>query len=112
MSFKTNMLAAFGAAAVSLSLAGTASAGWAANHPRRAEVNGRLGNQNARINRDWRDGKITGAQAAQLHAEDHAMRTEERTDARFDGGHITAGEKHALNAQENRVSAQIYNKAH
>ena len=28
-----------------------ADTGWQANHPRRAEVNGRLGNQNARIHR-------------------------------------------------------------
>jgi hypothetical protein len=41
-----------------------ASAGaWAQNHPRGAEVNGRLANQNRRIDRDDAAGKITAQQA-------------------------------------------------
>jgi hypothetical protein len=85
---------------------------WAANHPRRAEVNERLANQNARIRQGVRSGELTRGQAAQLHAEDHAIRQEERTMAATNGGHITPTEQRALNQQENQVSNQIYLEKH
>src|SRR5260370_1365317 len=55
-----------------------ASAGWAQNHPRRAEVNARLEVQNWRINQAHSHGKITPAQASALHAQDQLISTEER----------------------------------
>ena len=91
-------------------IAGTAqvaAAGWAENHPRRAEVNGRLANQNARINQEVREGEITRGQANALHAQDRFIRTEERFMARQHGGHITPAEQRALNQQENGVSRRI-----
>ena len=51
--------------------------------------------------------EISGAQAYQLHQEDHAIRTEERAMASGNGGHITLAEQHALNQQEKGVSRQI-----
>ncbi len=80
---------------------------WNQAHPRRAEVNARLENQNHRINEERREGEITRRQARALHSEDHAIRTEERFMARQNGGHITRAEKRALNQQENAVSRQI-----
>jgi hypothetical protein len=80
---------------------------WAANHPRREQVNDRLQNQNGRINQEVREGKITQGQAKQLHQEDHAIRQEERTMSKLNGGHITAAEQKSLNQQENAVSRQI-----
>jgi hypothetical protein len=77
------------------------------DHPRRAEVNGRLANQSGRINSEVRDGQISGRRAAYLHGEDHEIRTEERNFARRDDGHITRGEQALLNRQENQVSRQI-----
>jgi hypothetical protein len=105
--FKSTVLA-FGALAL-LGSATAASAGpaWRANHPRRAEVNGRLANQNRRINAERRDGQITRAQAHDLHAEDRGIRNEERFDASQNGGHITKAEQGQLNQQENGVSQQI-----
>ena len=93
---------------------GSASAAttWAHRHPRRVEVNHRLANQNARIRHDVATGKITGAQAAQLHAEDRSIRGEERTDAKFDRSHLTRADQRSLNQNENAVSKQIYNDAH
>lgn len=85
---------------------------WKASHPRRAEVNQRLANQNARIRAGVADGKLTHAQAAQLHAEDHQMRAEEHAMARQNGGHITKSEQRALNQQENATSRQIYSEKH
>jgi hypothetical protein len=101
---------AFAAALVAFAaLTGTVSAQttWQKDHPRRTEVNGRLANQNRRIHNDVKDGTLNKAQAAQLHHEDHQVRTEERDMASQNGGHITKTEQHALNQQENGISKQI-----
>jgi hypothetical protein len=100
----------FAAALVSFAaLAGTVSAQttWQKDHPRRAEVNGRLANQNRRIHNDVKNGTLSKAQAGQLHHEDHQVRTEERDMASQNGGHITRTEQRALNQQENGISSQI-----
>jgi hypothetical protein len=80
---------------------------WNQNHPRRAEVNARLNNQNARINQERREGEISRGEARALHAQDRFIRTEERFMARQHGGHITRAEQRALNQQENGVSREI-----
>jgi hypothetical protein len=80
---------------------------WQKQHPRRTEVNARLANQNKRINTELKEGEITKGQAQKLHREDHAIRSEERTMASTNGGHITKAEQRALNQQENQVSKQI-----
>jgi len=41
---------------------------WNQNHPRRAEVNARLANQNHRVNDELREGEMTRGQARTLHA--------------------------------------------
>ncbi len=76
-------------------------------HPRRAEVNHRLANQNRRIDKEVKEGEISKSQAAGLHKEDHQIRQEERDMASQDNGHITRQEKKTLNQQENQVSKQI-----
>lgn len=80
---------------------------WAQNHPRRAEVNARLANQNKRIDAEKASGQITGAQAKALHQDDRGIRQEERTMASTNGGHITKTEQRALNQQENSTSKAI-----
>ena len=87
--------------------AASAQSNWAANHPRREQVNDRLQNQNRRINQEVREGEITKGQARQLHQEDHAIRQEERTMSKLNNGHITGAEQKSLNQQENAVSRQI-----
>jgi len=102
--FKTMIVTA------SLILVGTsafAETSWERNHPRRDQVNDRLAHQSRRINHELREGEISPDQARRLHREDRAIRREERTMARFDGGHITRTEQRALNQQENAVSRQI-----
>ncbi|MBV9344053.1 MAG: hypothetical protein JO341_01225 [Gammaproteobacteria bacterium] len=90
--------------ATSVSLADTQ---WQKNHPRREQVNNRLANQNRRIHQEVKEGEMSKAQAAKLHAEDHALRQEERTMASTNHGHITKAEQKSLNQQENQVSKQI-----
>jgi len=80
---------------------------WQKDHPRRAQVNQRLENQNKRINQEVKEGEITKAQAAKLHKEDRQIRNEERSMASQHGGHITKQEQKTLNQQENAVSKQI-----
>jgi hypothetical protein len=104
----TFRVAAVVAALGSLLVGGAASAEtWDQAHPRRAEVNFRLANQNSRINHEWRSGEIGGAQARKLHREDRFVRNEERFMASQHDGHITRAEQRALNQQENGVSRQI-----
>jgi hypothetical protein len=85
---------------------------WQKDHPRRAEVNGRLANQNKRIQQGEQNGKLTSGQAKQLHKEDKNIRKEERHMAAKDGGHITKRDQAKLNRQENKVSKQIHSEKH
>ena len=100
----------FAAVLVSLAgLAGTASAedAWQKNHPRRAQINHRLANQNSRIRQDVKNGTLSRSQAATLHREDRQVRQEERDMASQNGGHISKAEQKVLNGQENAISKQI-----
>ncbi|HEY2872289.1 MAG TPA: hypothetical protein VGJ56_10240 [Reyranella sp.] len=95
--------AVFIVGAVGPSFAATA---WQNSHPRRVEVNHRLGNENHRINQDRRDGELSRGQARQLHRDDHQIRQEERDMAAPDHGHLTRADQRVLNHQENRVNRQ------
>lgn len=109
---KKTIVVAFGLLFV---LSGAAFAGngqWKKNHPRRAEVNGRLKNQDKRIDAGVKDGQLTKQEAKQLHKEDRNIRKEERRMAAKNGGHLTKAEQAKLNRQENRESKQIYNERH
>jgi hypothetical protein len=85
---------------------------WKKNHPRRAEVNGRLKNQDKRIDAGVKDGQLSKQEAKQLHKEDRQTRKEERRMAAKDGGHLTKADQAKLNRRENRESKQIYNERH
>ncbi len=80
---------------------------WQANHPRREQVNSRLGNQNARIHREVSNGQISRAKAARLHAADHRIRMQERRMASRHDSHLTRREDARLNREENHVSHRI-----
>lgn len=81
-------------------------------HPRRAEVNARLSNQNARITQGVRDGQLTHGEARAMRADDRAIRAEERADAAVNGGHITRAEQARINRQENANSRTIRDGRH
>ena len=80
---------------------------FAKDHPRRAEVNHRLNNQNARIHNEVKEGDMSPEKAERIHREDHRIHQEERHMAAEHGGAITTQEQATLNRQENRVSRQI-----
>lgn len=77
-------------------------------HPRRAEVLGRLKNETARIDAGRAQGELSKGQAQRLHNEDRAIHAEERADKTLNGGHITRAEQGQLNRQENQLSRQIH----
>jgi hypothetical protein len=98
----------FAATTALAAFASSADAGqWAANHPRRVEVNQRLANQNNRIHHDVQDGQMSRGEARTLHRDDRQIRQEERDMASQDHSHITRTDQRALNQQENQVSRQI-----
>ena len=76
-------------------------------HPRRMEVNRRLGNQNRRIREEVREGDLTRQQANGLHRQDRQIRQEERDMSAQNGGHLTRQEQRTLNQQENGISRRI-----
>jgi hypothetical protein len=80
---------------------------WQAQHPRREQVNNRLGNQNARIHQEVKEGEMSHAKAARLHRADHHIRMQERRMAARNDGHITKREQRRLNREESRVSQRI-----
>ncbi len=106
---KTIMLAAMGVAIAGGAVATSANAEtpFQATHPRRVEVNHRLMVENVRIHRERREGLIGPRKAAHLHRQVHAIRREEKIDARFDRGHITRADQRVLNHQENRVNREL-----
>lgn len=79
------------------------------HHPRRAQVNHRLENQNDRIHDKVEDGKMSKKEAGKLHKQDHQIRQEEKDMASQNNGHITKQEQKTLNQQENHVSKEIKN---
>ena len=101
------LLSAFAATAIGSAFAAEGDGQWAKDHPRRAQVNKRLANQNKRINKEVKEGEISKAEAAKLHKEDRQIRKEEQLMASQDGGHITKQEQRTLNQQEHAVSKQI-----
>jgi hypothetical protein len=80
---------------------------WDLHHPRRAEVNARLGIQNLRIHEARLGGAITPFQAFRLHQADRDILVQERRFALRDGGYITLHQQVMLNHEENGVSKHI-----
>jgi hypothetical protein len=80
---------------------------WQAHHPRREQVNNRLGNQHARIHQEVKEGEMSHAKAARLHRADHRIRRQERRMAARNGSHITKREQGRINREENHVSRRV-----
>ena len=81
---------------------------FAKNHPRRAEVNQRLNNQDHRINRKVKNGDISRREAHNLHRNViiRSVMKKEEWHPRH-GGHLTKHEQYRLNRQENHMSRRI-----
>ena len=80
---------------------------WAKKHPRQHEVLAREHHQIHRINKERREGEITGGQARALRASDRAIARQDHADARANGGYITKKQQRQLNHEENAQSQAI-----
>jgi len=104
---RTILIAAFGAALTLCGISAASAMPMQDAQPRRVEVDQRLANQDLRIDRELRSGRIDFRQAAYLHREDAMIRGEERHDAMLHGGFLSPADQARLNFEENRVSGQI-----
>jgi hypothetical protein len=85
---------------------------FAEDHPRRNQVNKRVDNQRARIKEGEKSGKLTPEQAAQLRANDRAIKEQEHAEVKANGGHLTKQEQRQLNQEENANSKLIHDEKH
>ena len=89
-------------------LAQSAPAAADPGHPRINEVQQRIDNQQARVDRGISDGQINAKQAARDDAKLAREQNSLNQDAAKNGGHITRAEQNNLNRRLNKGSAQIH----
>lgn len=77
-------------------------------HPRRAEVNGRVRNEDRRINQGVKDGTISPDEAKTLRGEVSGVKAQERAEVQANGGYLTKTEKKQLNQELNQTSQDIH----
>ncbi|MFI5342316.1 MAG: hypothetical protein ACHQ7N_21095 [Candidatus Methylomirabilales bacterium] len=84
------------------------------NHPRQTEVLKRADRERTRVNKEYKQGKISAQQRNQMRGQIHAMRKEDYADAKANsqngtvrGGHITRGQQGVMNQQENQINREI-----
>jgi hypothetical protein len=95
-------LLAIGAAAPAF-----AESAWDRNHPRRDQVNDRIGHQERRITQERREGELSHGQARAMREQLRGVRADERADARLHGSHITRVQQAQLNRDLNATSREI-----
>ncbi len=81
-------------------------------HPRINEVQGRIDNQEKRIDQGINKGQLTPGQAARDTRRDARIERQLKRDEAKHGGHITKGEQAKLNRELNRNSRAIHNQRH
>jgi len=77
-------------------------------HPRVSEVNGRLENQQDRIQAGVADGQLTAKQAAHDEQRDANIAARESRDEAMHGGHLTKQEQKNLNKSLDANSKKIH----
>jgi hypothetical protein len=81
-------------------------------HPRVSEVQQRIDNQQARVDKGISDGQINAKQAAHDDAKLAREQNSLNQDEAKNGGHITKAEQRNLNKRLNRGSNQIHRQRH
>jgi len=76
------------------------------------EVDARRANQQARIANGIATGKLSAGETARLEKGEAAINKEVRSERAANGGHLTSGERAAVNAQQNKMSGRIYRTKH
>lgn len=95
-------------------VAGLSTAAFAqgSTYHQRHDINQRKGTQQARIAQGARSGQLTPRETTRLERQEGRINREEHAMRAADGGHLTAGDRHTLAAQQNRESQRIYNQKH
>lgn len=75
-------------------------------------INQRIENQRDRIQAGTRDDELTKGERTRLHADDAAIRAQERVYRRANNRTLTAGERRQLNRELNRNSRLIHRDRH
>jgi hypothetical protein len=88
---------------------GFGNGNFATNHPGRAEVLGRDNNINRELNADR--GQLGGNYQG-LKAEDRAIKQQERSESRANGGYLTGSQQQQLNQEENMLQNQVRQDRH
>jgi hypothetical protein len=96
------------AALLAASLSGPVFAQEEPGHPRVNEVQGRIDNQENRINQGVNKGQITPNQAARDERRDARVERQLHRDEAKHDGHITKGEQAKLNRELNHNSQAIH----
>jgi hypothetical protein len=112
MKFSTKTLVLSAAALAFASFCGPVSAQEDPGHPRINEVQGRIDNQEKRIDQGVNKGQITPNQAARDMRRDARIERQLKRDEAKHNGHITKGEQARLNRELNRNSNKIYDQRH
>lgn len=89
-----------------------ASAQTLRHDPYHGNVNDRQHEQAKRIRQGVRSGALTHREARGLRNRESVIRSQERRDRFFHGGHLTHNERVRLNHEQNHVSHGIYDKKH
>jgi hypothetical protein len=69
-------------------------------------------NQQARIRQGVRSDELTRGEKRNLEKKEHALNQEERDMRKMNNGKLTAQDRKTLNAQQNKMSKQIYKDKH
>lgn len=85
------------------------------NHPRQTEVLKRTDRERNRINKAYKDGKITAQQRDQMLSEVKSVRKEDFSDAKANSStgtvrgdsYITKDQQRVMNQQENQINQEI-----
>lgn len=72
----------------------------------------RKGNQQGRIAQGVHSGQLTAGETHRLEGREASINREEHSMRRADDGHLTSGDRAALNRRQNRTSRAIYRDKH
>ncbi len=75
-------------------------------------IDQRLHEQHERIVQGVRSGELTRRETRTLDRRDAIVRAQERVDRRFDGGHLTYGERRGIERELNREGRAINRDKH
>ncbi len=81
-------------------------------HPRRAEIESKLAEDEARIENGVQSGELTAREQIQLRREAHRIRVDEEEMVRANRGFLTAGQEAGLDARLADLSGRIFRKKH